>query len=148
MTSFMTESTGRILLLHLTRGDDLLKSIEKGVKEAGIQCGIVTSGVGSLRKFHYHYIGSTSDEPQNINEIIEKPIELASLQGIILDGSPHLHVVATEKGSKSYAGHLEEGCEVQYLVEISISEIKDIPLGRRAKEYGTVTHFEWLDGRV
>jgi predicted DNA-binding protein with PD1-like motif len=147
MTSFMAQNTGRVLFLHLTKGDDLLKSIENGAREAGIQTGVLVSGIGSLRRLHYHYIGATTDEPNDTYEIIEKPMELACLQGIILEGKPHLHGVVTEQGVKSYSGHLEEGCEVQYLVEVAIIEVKDMPLGRRAGQYGTVTHFEWLDGR-
>ncbi|MDR2570648.1 MAG: DNA-binding protein [Oscillospiraceae bacterium] len=147
MTSFQAERTGRALLLHLTKGDDLLKCIEQGAKDAGIQSGIVTSGIGSLRKFHYHYIMATTDEPEDAFELIERPMELSSLQGIILEGKAHLHVVVSEAGNKSYSGHLEEGSEVQYLAEISILELKDFPVGRRAKDYGTVTSFAWLDGR-
>ena len=147
MTSFIAENSGRVLLLHLTKGDDLLKCIEQGVKEAKIQSGIVTSGIGSLRRFHYHYIMATTDEPKDAFDIIEKPLELDCLQGIILEGKPHLHAVVTDMGTNCYAGHLEEGSEVQYLVEVSILEIPNLPLGRRAGKHGTVTHFEWLDNR-
>ena len=146
MTSYLAEETGRVLLLHLTKGDDLVKSISKGCADAGIETGIVTSGIGSLRKFHYHYIMATSDEPKDVYEVIEKPLELVALQGIILEGKPHLHAIVSESGTKTYSGHVEdEGSETQYLVEISVLEIKDMPIGRRAKEFGTVTHFEWLD---
>ena len=146
MMSFTGPGTGRVLLLHLTKGDDLIKSIEQGIKEAGIQSGVVTSGIGALRKFRYHYITTTSDESTDVFETIEKPLELVCLQGIILEGRPHLHGMVSAYGSESYSGHVEEGCEIQYLAEISILEIMDMPLGRRIGQHSTISHFERLDG--
>jgi hypothetical protein len=143
MTTFLAPETGRVLFLHLTRGEDLVKSITEACKDAGIETGVVMSGIGSLRRFHYHYIKDTADEPTDVFEVIEGPLELAALQGLVLEGKPHLHAVVSEAGTKTYSGHAEgEGSEVQYLVEVSILEVKDIKLGRRAGKYGTVTHIE------
>jgi len=146
MTSFVAPTSGRVLLIHLTNGDDLVQSIEAACKDAGIVTGVLLSGIGSLRRFHYHYILSTNDKPDDVYEVIESPLELAALQGIILEGKAHLHAVVSEGGTKTYSGHVEdEGSEVQYLVEISILEVKEIKLGRRAGAFGGVTHFELLD---
>lgn len=132
-------------MLHLTVGDEILQSIRDACKKHNIRTAIVTSGIGSMRKIHYHYITATTEKPEDVYETVEKPMELVSLQGIILEGEPHLHMLATESGHNAYAGHMEPGCEVQYLVEISIIEVQDMPLARRAGQYATVTHFEWLD---
>ena len=35
-----------------------------------------------------------------------------------------------------YAGHMEPGCEVQYLAELAILELKDLPLTRKLDEFG------------
>ncbi len=35
-----------------------------------------------------------------------------------------------------YAGHMEPCCEVQYLAELAILELKGISLTRRQDEYG------------
>ena len=148
-TSFLSPGAGRVLILHLSKGDDLLKSIKQGIEEAGIQSGIVVSGIGSLRKFRYHFIKDTEDVSTDIFETAEGPLELVSIQGLILEGKPHLHALVSEYGSKRHiSGHLEEGGEVQYLAEIAILELKDTPLGRRTGRYGKVPHLEWLDGRV
>lgn len=146
MKDFLANHTGRVALLHLEKGDDLLKSIEEGAAKNGIATGIVVSGIGSLRRASYHYIGATTDKPRDEYITVEKPLELVALQGILLEGKAHLHAMIAEEGSKSHAGHVEEGCIVQYLAEISIVEVADMPLGRRAGQYGTVTHFEWLEG--
>ena len=146
MTHFIAPGGGRILMIHLTKGDDLVTSIINACKEAGIETGVVLSGIGSLRRYHYHYIKDTKDIPTDVFEVVEGPLELVALQGMIIEGIPHLHGVVSEAGTKTYSGHVEdEGSEVQYLVEISILEVKDIKLGRRAGKFGTVTHFELLD---
>ena len=146
MTNFIAPESGRILLIHLTKGDDLVKSIIDACKENGIVTGVVISGIGSLRRYHYHYIKDTKDVPTDVFEVIEGPLELVALQGLIIEGIPHLHGVVSQAGIKTYSGHFEEtGSEVQYLAEIAIQEIKDINIGRRTRENTTIKHLELLN---
>lgn len=145
MKDFLGGTVGRSLFVHLTAGDDVLLSIREACRKNNIQTGILTSGIGSMSQIHYHYILSTDEKPRDEFETVKSPLELINLQGVILEGEPHIHMMATESGHQAYAGHLEEGCLVQYLVEISILEILDAPLGRRADDYATVTHFQWIN---
>ena len=143
MTNFIAPGSGRILLIHLTKGDDLVKSIIDACRENGIETGVVLSGIGSLRRYHYHYIKDTKDVPTDIFEVVEGPLELVALQGLIIEGIPHLHGVVSQAGTKTYSGHFEEeGSEVQYLAEIAIQEIKGIKIGRRTGENTTIKHLE------
>jgi len=145
MEMFTGKQTGRVLLLHLTHGDDLLKSIRQAAKEQGLKTGIVTSGIGSMRKTVYHYTDAKTEKPKDVHVTIDNIAELVSLQGIILEGEPHLHAMFSEAGGKiCHGAHVEEGCEVMYLAEISIIEAEELPVGRRAGKYGTVTHFEHI----
>jgi len=149
MTNFLSQNTGRVLIVHLSKGDDLLKCISQAVEENNIQTGIVTSAIGSLRKFRYHYIKDTKDDPTDIFEEVEGPLELVTADGLIIEGKPHLHALVSEYGSKrTISGHLEDGSEVQYLAEISILELPDMPIGRRFGKYGKAAHIEWIDGRA
>jgi predicted DNA-binding protein with PD1-like motif len=63
----------------------------------------------------------------------DKPLELASLDGIIADGIPHLHTVVSDH-QKAYAGHLEPGCRILYLGEIVIAEFVGTELTRIRNE--------------
>lgn len=144
MTSFTAESTGKMLFLNLKKGDDLYEGIVQGVKDAGIETGVIVSGIGTLDKFRYHYINDTNDTPTDIIEVIEGPLEVAVFQGIILEGKPHIHIVASVHGTKNYSGHLHEGSTVLYLAEVAIMECKKIPLGRRPGAFG-INQFEMLD---
>lgn len=135
MKSFTTNKFGRFVVIHLSKGEKLLESINAEIKRLGIRNGVVVSAIGSLRKVTYHRIATVEDNPQDEFLTIEAPIELSAIQGLILDGQPHLHVVFSDLNNV-YTGHLEEGCEVQYLAEISILEIDDLDLTRKLDEFG------------
>ncbi|MHC1787864.1 MAG: DUF296 domain-containing protein [Christensenellales bacterium] len=126
---------GRFVFMHLGKGDLILESIQQEVSRLGIQNGIVTSGIGSARKIVYHRIASVKDDPENEFITIRQPTEILALQGIIVDGEPHLHITCCDT-KEAFGGHLEAGCEVQYLVEISILEVMGVDLVRRPDAFG------------
>ena len=126
---------GRFVLMHLSKGELLLESIQNEMSRLDIIHGIVTSGIGSLRKVVYHRIATIADNPTNEYITIESPTEVLALQGIIVDGEPHLHITCCNTET-SFGGHLEPGCEVQYLMEISIIEVKGVNLERCPDAFG------------
>ena len=137
MNSYIRESAmGRMLILFLEKGDLVLENIHEQSAKYGISDGVILSGIGSLRKLEYHAIKSLGNTPEDEFFTIEAPLELGSLQGLLIDGKAHLHTVCSALDRTTYAGHLEPGSEVQYLVEISILEIKDANLTRRFNENG------------
>ena len=126
---------GRFIFMHLGKGDLILESIQQEIKRLGIKNGIVTSGIGSARKIIYHRIATVEDDPKNEFITITNPTEILALQGIIVDGEPHLHITCCDT-KEAFGGHLEPGSEVQYLVEISILEVIGVDLVRRPDEFG------------
>ena len=52
-------------------------------------------------------------------DLLEKPLELLSVSGLIADGEPHLHIVVSCGENEVYGGHLHEGSQVLYLAEIA-----------------------------
>ncbi len=82
-----------------------------------------------------HVITNTDELSVNKYITIEKPIELGAAQGIIIDGEPHFHLIISEPDNM-YAGHMEPGCEVQYLAELAILELKDLNLTRKLDKLG------------
>lgn len=122
-------------MIHLEKGEKLLESIQKKMDELEIKNGILLSAIGSMRKAALHIITNTEDQSVNEYITVEKPIELSAVQGIILDGEPHFHMVCSDP-DRVYTGHLENGCEIQYLAEISIMEVKDLDLTRKFDSFG------------
>ena len=135
MISFKREGIGSLVVMNLERGDLLLESIKKELERLGIRDAVITSAIGSLSKAVLHRV--TGFEPKPVDEYItiEKPMELASLQGFVLDGHPHFHMVVSDV-EQAYTGHLEEGTTVLYLVEISLLEIRNAGLKRVPDELG------------
>jgi len=130
----------RVVVLNLLRGDKLLESIRSVCAEVGIRYGIITSAIGSLQRVHLHRVTSFAETPEDEYIVLEKPMELASLQGLIVEGSPHIHMVVSDV-ERTYTGHLEEGTVVLYLAEISIMELEGLPITRK-KGKGNAVYFD------
>ena len=134
MEYFSTEKTGRIFVLRLDSGDYLLESIESLVQKENIKDAVVVSAIGTLDEYRVHWVTTTGFPPENrFEHWKDKPLELASIGGVIANGEPHLHVVVSDS-EKAYSGHLEKGCRVLYLAELVIIELKSLHLSREYDE--------------
>ena len=129
MISYVREGVGRIVIMNLERGDKLLESIRDELIRLDIRNAVITSAIGSLQKVVLHRVTGIEREPVDEFVTIEKPIELASLQGYVLDGHPHFHMVVSDL-EQTYTGHLEDGTTVLYLAEVSLLELKNPGLVR------------------
>jgi hypothetical protein len=136
MKSFNNGKFGNVHVLRLDKGDYLLESIEELIKEQKIKNAVVLSGIGTLDYCVLHMVMTTGFPPvEHFERWEDKPLELASIDGIIADGVPHLHTVVSDH-QYSYAGHLEPGCRVLYLAEIVIAEIDGFDFKRVKNENG------------
>ena len=130
MESFSKNEIGQIFVLRLVPGDYILESIMDMIEKENIKDGVVISAIGTFSDCTLHMVTTTGFPPvEHFEEWKDKPLELASVQGIIADGTPHLHAVISDK-DKAYAGHLEKKCRVLYLAEIVIIEVKNLNLKR------------------
>lgn len=120
---------GKVIILNLQRGDLLLETIEEELEKSGIKNALLTSAIGSMQKVVLHRVVGTGREPEDEFITLDRPMELASLQGVVLDGKAHFHMVVSDV-EQAYTGHLEPGTEVLYLGEVSLVEIKDVSLCR------------------
>lgn len=136
---FWGERFGRPIVLHLKRGDLLLESIRDTLQREGVKNAAVIGAVGSLRKLVYHLPTSTGPTSNDRFITVEGsgPIELGSLSGNVIDGEPHLHIVAQDANG-NYVGHLEEGSEILFLGEIILAEMTGLGIHRVKDEHGVV----------
>jgi uncharacterized protein len=136
MDYFLAHSSGRTFALRLDPGDYLLESIKSFIQKENIQDAYVASGIGTLDLCIMHMVMTTSFPPvEHFERWEDKPLEVASIDGIIAGGVPHLHMVVSDH-EKAYAGHLEEGCRVLYLAEVVIVELEGAALKRVRSEKG------------
>jgi len=120
-----------LIALGLGPGEKLLESINETIKNNEIRDGVVISGIGTLKRCHMHYVNTTSFPAENHFYVVEEPLEIGSISGIIADYEAHLHMTVGCRDQRTYAGHLEEGCEVLYLAEILVMKLRDMRLERR-----------------
>lgn len=142
MRTFVTEKIGRIIIIHLSKGEDILTSVQSQIKQLNIQNAILVSAIGSLRCARLHAITTLEDLPTNQYFNYQSPIELGSAQGLIIDGEPHFHLTISDS-ERVYTGHMEPGCEVQYLAELAILELPEVPITRKNDEFG----ISYIDSR-
>lgn len=122
-------SPGRLVIIRLDPGEDLLQGLQRACEERGIKNAVIVSGYGALKKVHYHAIAGTDYPPKDRHVVHERPLELVSLSGIIANGNIHAHIgVSTLE--KAFGGHLEPGTIVAYLAEIALLEIAEGELVR------------------
>lgn len=118
--------------------DDLLDAIAQVVKEADLRNGVLMTGVGSLTKAHFHVIASNNYPPGDEYIKLEGPLEITQIGGIIADGQPHIHITLFDKDHKAWGGHVEPGCEVLTLCELSIQRLENTQMTRRDLDGSTV----------
>ncbi|MBE0525910.1 DNA-binding protein [Candidatus Thorarchaeota archaeon] len=139
--TFVTSTTGRVIVVRLEPGEDIIKSIESIVAENKLQSGHL-SLIGAVSNVHLRYFDLHEKVYKDFT--IDEDLEIVSCIGNISrlkdDYIVHAHVVASDVNGKCYAGHLMEGCEVSVTIEIVITEF---PKMSRARD--EVTGLNLLD---
>jgi predicted DNA-binding protein with PD1-like motif len=126
-----------LIAIGLGPGEKLLESINDAIRTNNIRDGVVVSGIGTLKRCHMHYVNTTSFPAENRFYVVEEALEIGSISGIIADYEAHLHMTVGCRDQRTYAGHLEEGCEVLYLAEIVVMKLGDMGLKRQIEpRYG------------
>jgi predicted DNA-binding protein with PD1-like motif len=119
---------GRLMLLRLNPGDDLLRSLAEAMREQGIQSGVILNGIGSLSRYHVHVVKSTNLPPGDVFWEGEGPFDILNITGFILDGRVHAHLAFSNQ-EKAMGGHMEEGCRILTFAVITIAETPEASLG-------------------
>jgi uncharacterized protein len=120
----------------LDRDALLLESIADAIKQKDIKDGEVLVTAGSVQECTYHYVTSTALKPKNEYKTVKGPFEILNAGGIIANREPHLHITLSSTGKGAFGGHLEKGCKVLYLAEITILKYSGEALTRGDNENG------------
>lgn len=123
-------------VLRLDPGDDALFVLRGFIEQSGICTGAVVSGIGTFDRCRMHMVTTTSYPPVEAFPTWEdEALELVSMQVVIADGTPHIHMTVSTKDA-AVSGHLEEGCRILYLGEMVVLEFADLDLTRVPDEHG------------
>ena len=124
MKSFVAKPGSKLHILRLDAGDDLLECVNELIDRQNIINGAVISGIGTFDHCVMHMVTTTSYPPvEHFERWAGKPLELSSIDGIIANGIPHLHMVVSDV-EYAYSGHVEPGCRILYLGELLIMEFE------------------------
>lgn len=122
--------------VSLDRDALLLESILDVIKQKSIQDGLVLITAGSVQECTYHYVTSTDLKAKNAYKTVKGPFEILNGGGLIAAGEPHVHITLSSPEKGAFGGHLEKGCRVLYLAEITILKYSGPPLSRKVNENG------------
>ena len=141
MKHFIAEKVGRTFILRMERGD-LLKEVVGGLcKKEHISNAVVLSGIATFDEANLQMTNTTGYPiGYDIHNLCE-PLELASLDGTIINGEPHLHGVISN-ATHTWAGHLLDGCRILYLGEVVLQEVEEVDLIRKADENNVYLIYE------
>jgi predicted DNA-binding protein with PD1-like motif len=120
----------------LDRDAFLLESISNVIKQKDIRDGEVLVTAGSVQECTFHFVASTAAEPKNVFKTVKGPYEILNAGGIIANGEPHIHITLSSGGKPAVGGHLEKGCNVLYLAEVTILKYSGPALTRKENANG------------
>lgn len=123
-------SPGQIHVLRVDPGEDVLEAIQRFLQEARIQQAVVLGGYGTLAAYHLHWVTHNRIPTDNHFRRGEGGIEILSMNGLVVDGKPHIHVTVSNPHG-AFGGHLEPGCIAYVLCEVFFAELEGVPLSRQ-----------------
>lgn len=91
---------------------------------------------GSVQECTYHYVTSIDSKPKDEFKTVKGPFEILSAGGIIANGEPHLHITLSAPEKGAFGGHLEKGCRILYLGEVTIFKYGGPALVRKPNRNG------------
>ena len=123
-----------IVIVTLTRGELILESLGEVARQADIHSGVVMSGIGSVTRARIHTVLTNDYPPQDEYLDLEGPLEVVQFGGIIANYQPHIHISLWDREKRYHGGHLEEGCAILALSEISIHRLSELRLARQPRD--------------
>ena len=136
MISIPFEGKTSLVFIGLNDGDLLLESIREGCRSHDIETGIIVSGVAAIKSVGLHYIDHADYPPRDIIHTVTLPMEMTSINGIIVDYEPHVHVGLMNGVDTPRGGHLEEGTQIAYRGELAVMKCHGAELTRAVNDRG------------
>ena len=111
-----------LIYIRLNPQDDLLLGLREAVARNGIKNAVILSGIGSVVSHNYHVVSSSVNPPLQSFIAGEAPADILNINGYVINGRIHAHVVYSDKNI-AYGGHLEEGSRILTFSAITMAEV-------------------------
>jgi predicted DNA-binding protein with PD1-like motif len=127
---FASLDIGRIHILRVDPGDDVLESINNFLRGTALRQAVVLGGYGTLSAYHLHWVTHNHIPTDNAFVRGQGGTEILGMNGLVVEGEPHIHMtLATPAGA--YGGHMEPGCITYVTCEVFFAEVVGRHLSRR-----------------
>ncbi len=124
-------NAGRVVVANLSRGSDLLGSLEELAGDSKVTGGVFTA-IGAVSRATFSFYDQSARKYITITK--EEEMEIASCSGNfgVLEGLPriHCHVAFADRKGRIFGGHLLQGTKV-FVGEVHLLEIEGVKLNRR-----------------
>jgi predicted DNA-binding protein with PD1-like motif len=123
----MFDLTTRIRELRMVRFDpdqDLLVELRNYAADHGIKNAVILNGIGSSKSYSYHVVSSPDLPPEEIYPKEKRALDIVSVQGFILNGRVHAHLLFSDE-KISFGGHLEEGVSLLTFAILTLGIVDD-----------------------
>ena len=130
---------GRVVVLRLKPGTDLLDGIQSACERYGIHNGVILSAIGSLARVRYCDVEPLPEKKCGYGYgkilALDETIELTGASGVICSDAEgainlHIHMSLSDKNGKAYGGHLVQGTTVLMTADIVLGEIEGLAMLR------------------
>ena len=134
---------GRVVVVRLKPGADLLDGIQAACERYQIRNGVILSGIGSLNGVRYCNVEALPEKKCGYGYgrelYLNGPIELTGLSGVICsdaDGSInlHIHLSMSDIYGTGHGGHLLRGTKVLMTADLVLGEIEGVAMNRTYNE--------------
>ncbi len=127
---FASLHCGQIYIVRIDPGEDVLAAIESFLQESKIRQAVVLGGYGTLAAYHVHWVTHNRLPAENRYGHGEGGIEILSMNGLVVDGRPHVHI-SLSNAHGAFGGHLESGCIAYVVCEMFLAEVDGLQLSRQ-----------------
>ena len=130
---------GRVVVVRLRPGTDLLNGIQSACEHYEIHNGVIISAIGSLARVRFCDVEALPEKKCGYGYgrilALDETIELTGAGGVICSDAEnhinlHIHISMSDKNGKAYGGHLVEGTTVLMTSDIVIGEITGLEMRR------------------
>ena len=123
------------IVIRLTRGADLKKSIAQLVAQHDVQAGSIASCVGCLSSVNLRLAGAQKTLQ------LQESLEIVSAMGTLTPEHQHIHVSVSDSAGRVIGGHLLEGSIIDTTAELIVHSY---PTLRFSREFDSTTGYTEL----
>ena len=128
---FASLTVSKIHILRVDPGEDVLGTVREFIRKAGVRQAVVLGGYGTLAAYHLHWVTHNRIPTDNAFERGEGGIEILSMNGLVVEGEPHIHVVVHDvTKDELHVGHLEEGSRCCFRLELGLIVLEGVKTKR------------------